>query len=75
MSPLFKWILGIGLVLLTGTLLVLLAAPSSALAVPLVIAAPIPCGVLAWMIFARAWRTKGWSMRHPGRFDERTPNE
>jgi hypothetical protein len=75
MSRAIKWILGIGFVLAAATLLVMLVAPSSPLAVPLVIAAAAAFVVLIWMIFARAWRTKGWSIRHPGRFDERTPLE
>lgn len=75
MSRVFRWTLGIGLVLVAATLLVLLVAPSSPLAVPLVIATAIPFAVLVWLIFVRAWHTKGWSIRHPGRFDERTPLE
>jgi hypothetical protein len=73
MSRVFRWTLSIGLVLVAATLLVMVVAPTSPLATALVIAAAIPFMVLVPMIFASAWHTKGWSIRHPGRFDERTP--
>jgi hypothetical protein len=75
MSRVFRWTLSIGLVMVAAALLVLIVAPTSPLAVPLVAAAAIPFMVLVPMIFVRAWRTKGWAIRHPGRFDERTPLE
>jgi hypothetical protein len=50
-------------------------APSSPVVVPLVIAPFIGFAAIVWAVFVSAWRTKGWSIRHPGRFDERTPLE
>ncbi len=73
MSRVFKWILRLAAILVAATLLVLIVEPSSPLVVPLVIAEAVAFLVLTWMIFAKAWRTKGWSIRHPGRFDETTP--
>ena len=53
---------GIALVLLAIGLL----APSSPVSVPLVIAAVIILAGTVLAIFGSAWRTKGWSLRHPG---------
>jgi hypothetical protein len=54
---------GIALVLLAVGLL----APASPVAVPLVIVAGIIFAGIVFAIFGSAWRTKGWSLRHPGR--------
>jgi hypothetical protein len=75
MSRLFKWTLIGVLALVAAALIALIIAPSSPLAAALMIAATIPFLALIPYIFVRAWRTKGWSIRHPGRFDARTPLE
>ena len=54
---------GIALVLLAVGLL----APSSPVSVPLVIMAFVILAATVFAIFGSAWRTKGWSLRHPGR--------
>lgn len=56
----------IGLVLLFGAILADLAAPESSLSVPLIVAASVVFVGIVFAIFASAWRTKGWSIRHPG---------
>jgi len=56
----------IGLVLLLGAVLVAIAAPESSAAVPLVIVAAVVFVGIVFAIFGSAWRTKGWSTRHPG---------
>ncbi len=61
-------VLAVGLVIVT-------VAPTSPVVVPLVIAPFVGFAAIVCVVFARAWRTKGWSIRHPGRFDERTPLE
>jgi hypothetical protein len=63
------------LAVLAVGLLMLAVAPSPLVVVPLVIAPFVGIAIIVCLIFARAWRTKGWSIRHPGRFDERTPLE
>jgi len=65
----------VGLILLAAALLANVEAPIRPLAVPMLIASAILFGAVVWMIFVRAWRTKGWSIWHPGRYDERTPLE
>jgi hypothetical protein len=54
-----------------GVALVLLAVgvltPSSPVAVLMVILAGITFTVIVFVIFGSAWRTKEWSLRHPGR--------
>jgi hypothetical protein len=56
----------VGLLLLAGAVLADLVAPSTSVAVPLVILAAIVFLGVVLAIFASAWRTKGWSLRHPG---------
>lgn len=56
----------IGLVLLLGAILASIAAPDSSIAVPLLIVAAVVFVGIVFAIFASAWRTKGWSIHHPG---------
>ena len=58
-------VLGFGIALVLLGLIGLLA-PSSPVSVPLVIAAFIILAGAVLAIFGSAWRTKGWSLRHPG---------
>lgn len=57
----------IGVALVLGSVIVTNAAPSSWLPVPLFIVGVILFGIIIWAVFVSAWRTKGWSIRHPGR--------
>ncbi len=66
MSRMLWWAFAIGLVLLGLALFVAVALPSSAMVVPLVAAAAVVFFGIVAAIFAMAWRTKGWSLRHPG---------
>ena len=63
------------LALLVVGMIVATVAPSSPVVMPLVIAPFVGFAAIACAVLVRAWRTKGWSIRHPGRFDERTPLE
>ena len=56
----------IGLVLLLGAILVDIAAPESSAAVPLLIVAAVVFSGIVFATLGSAWRTKGWSIRHPG---------
>jgi hypothetical protein len=67
MSRVVSWAFVIGLVLLAAGLLVGIAAPSSPVGAALVIAAVLDLAAISIAIFGMAWRTKGWSLRHPGR--------
>lgn len=66
MSRVLSWAFVIGLVLLAAGLLVGIAAPSSQVGAALVIVAVLDLAATAIAIFGVAWRTKGWSLRHPG---------
>ena len=55
-----------GVALLVAALLVAIASPSSWAAVVLVTAAAVVLFGVMVAIFAASWRTKGWSLRHPG---------
>lgn len=57
----------VGVLLLFGAIVVSTVIPAPALAVPMVVAAGILFAIVVWAIFISAWRTKGWSLRHPGR--------
>ena len=56
----------IGLVLLLGGIVATIAAPESSIAVPLVFVAAVVFVGIVFAVFGSAWRTKGWSIRHPG---------
>lgn len=60
----------IAVLLLLGAILISTETPQSMLAALLTIAAGILFGGVIWAIFISAWRTKGWSLRHPGREDD-----
>jgi uncharacterized membrane protein len=55
-----------GLVLLLSAIVASIAVPESSIAVPLIAAAALVFVGIVFAIFASAWRTKGWSLRHPG---------
>jgi hypothetical protein len=55
-----------GVALLVAALVVATASPSSQAAVVLVVTAAVVLFGVVVSIFAAAWRTKGWSLRHPG---------
>jgi hypothetical protein len=55
-----------GLVLLLCAILASIAVPGSSIAMPLIAAAALVFVAIVFAIFASAWRTKGWSLRHPG---------
>jgi hypothetical protein len=65
----------LAVVLLAVALAMEVVAPGSGWALPLLIVSGVMFAAVVWAIFARAWRTKGWSVRDPGRFDDRTPLE
>jgi len=56
----------IAVVLLLGAILATIAAPGSSVAVPFLVAAAVMFVGIVVAIFGSAWRTKGWSIRHPG---------
>jgi membrane protein YdbS with pleckstrin-like domain len=55
-----------GLDLLLCAILASIAVPESSIAVPFIAAAALVFVGIVFAIFASAWRTKGWSLRHPG---------
>ena len=56
----------VGIVLLVLALAADAMSPSSHVAVVLVAAAAVVLFGVVVAIFAASWRTKGWSLRHPG---------
>ena len=58
-----------GLLLIFAAILASLIEPATALSVPFMIVAGILLAGVMWAVFAAAWQTKGWSLRHPGRED------
>jgi hypothetical protein len=55
-----------GVALLAAALIAATASPASWAAVVLVIAAAAVLFGVVVAVFAASWRTKGWSLRHPG---------
>jgi hypothetical protein len=66
MSRTLTWAFVAGLIVLMIGLLAGVAVPSSPVGVALVMIAVVLLGAIAIAIFGMAWRTKGWSLRHPG---------
>jgi hypothetical protein len=65
----------LALVLAVALAVEVVAPGSGWVLLPLLIVSGVMFAAVVWAIFARLWRTKGWSIRHPGHFDDRTPLE
>jgi ABC-type transport system involved in multi-copper enzyme maturation permease subunit len=66
MTRLLTLAVAAGLVLLLCAIVASIAVPGSSIAVPLIAAAALVFVGIVIAIFASAWRTKGWSLHHPG---------
>lgn len=66
MARVLKVASAVAVVLLLGAIMVSIAMPESPVAVLLLIVAAVVYVGIVFAIFGSAWRTKGWSIRHPG---------